>query len=260
LERNLKFLCLTDYHGANELLSAIPQMVQSEDPDIIFYCGGSMKGEKRLLEYETARKFHSKPDASNPNIQQEIKEDTEYLQQFLLALADTQKVVYAIPGYNDAPESTYFKTIYNYAHIYPNLKPAHEMMNQEDEFMVAGYGGDMTISEDNRELVLQYSRTWVEFALRRLEYFPGEKILLLHSPPVSRLDLSDGGHCGVLLINELIERVSPKLVMCGRAKSGQGTVKMGSAVVVNPGPFFEGHYAVIDYPSLSVQFKNIKTL
>ncbi len=256
----MRFLCLTDYHGANELLATIPKMVQTEDPDIIFYCGGSMKGDKRLLEYETARKFHSKPDVDSREIQQEIEQDTEYLQQFLLALADTQKIIYAIPGNNDAPESTYFKTIYNYAHIYPNLKPAHETMQREDQFMVAGFGGDMTVSDDNRELVLQYSKTWVEFALRRLEYYPGEKFLLLHSPPVSRLDMSDGEHCGVLFINELIEKVSPKLVMCGRAKKGQGTVKMGPAVVVNPGPFFEGHYAVIDYPSLSVQFKNVKNL
>jgi len=219
-----------------------------------------MKGEKRTAEYEAARRFHSKPDTGSPAIQQEIIQDTEYLQQFLLALADTQKVIYAVPGYNDAPESLYFKTIYNYAHIYPNLQPAHEMMHREDQFMVAGFGGDMTSSDDNREFVLQYSKVWVEFALRRLEYFPGEKILLFHSPPVCRLDLSDGEHCGVLLINELIEKVSPRLVLCGRAKSGQGTVKLGGSVVVNPGPFFEGHYAVIDYPSLDVQFKNVKTL
>ena len=235
-------------------------MIQAEDPDFIFYCGGSMKGDKRTAEYEAARRFHSKPDTGSPAIQQEIIQDTEYLQQFLLALADTQKTIYAVPGYNDAPESLYFKTIYNYAHIYPNLQPAHEMMHREDEFMVAGFGGDMTLSDDNREFVLQYSRTWVEFALRRLEFFPGEKILLFHSPPVCRLDVSDGEHCGVLLINELIERVAPKLVMCGRAKSGQGTVKLGGSVVVNPGPFFEGHYAIIYYPSLEVQFKNIKSL
>jgi len=256
----VKFLCLSDYRGANEKITSIPKMIQAEDPDFIFYCGGSMKGDKRTAEYEAARRFHSKPDTGSPAIQQEIIQDTEYLQQFLLALADTQKTIYAVPGYNDAPESLYFKTIYNYAHIYPNLQPAHEMMHREDEFMVAGFGGDMTLSDDNREFVLQYSRTWVEFALRRLEFFPGEKILLFHSPPVCRLDVSDGEHCGVLLINELIERVAPKLVMCGRAKSGQGTVKLGGSVVVNPGPFFEGHYAIIDYPSLEVQFKNIKSL
>jgi len=256
----VKFVCLTDYHGAHEHLPAVPKIMEAEDPDMIFYCGGSMQGEARFQEYEAARRFHSKPDVESRAIQKEVAKDTEYLQEFLLALADTQKVVYAVPGYHDAPESLYFKTIYNYAQIYPNLRPVHEMIYREDQFMVAGFGGDMTLSEDNRELVLQYSRTWVEFALRRVEYFPGEKILLFHSPPVSRLDKSGDEHCGVLLINEMIEKVSPRLVICGRASSGQGTVKMGSAVVVNPGPFFQGHYAVIDYPSMTVQFKNVKSL
>jgi Icc-related predicted phosphoesterase len=248
---------LTDYRGASELLPAVPKIIQKEDPDIIFYCGGSMKGEKRLAEYEAARRFHSKPDIEGPDIQKEIVQDAEYLQQFLLALADSQKVVYAIPGLTDASESVYFKTIYNYANIYPNLKPVHEQMMREDQFMVGGFGGGLTISEDNREFVLQYSRTWVEFALRRLEYFPGEKILMFHSPPVCRLDLSEGERCGVLLVNEIIEATSPRLVLCGRASFGQGVVKMGNSVVVNPGPFYQGHYAMIEYPSLEVQFKDL---
>ena len=251
-------MCLTDYRGNPQLLPHIPRIIQQEDPDIVFYCGGTMKGEKRQAEYEAARKFHSKPDLMSPGLQQEINRDTEHLQQFLLALADTQKVIYVIPGNNDASEALYFKTVYNYANIYPNLRPTHEMMTREDQFMVAGFGGDLTLSEDNREFVLQYSKTWVEFALRRLEYFPGEKILMFHTPPVSRLDLSGEEHCGVLLVNEMIEKVSPQLVLCGRASSGQGRVKMGNTVVVNPGPFYEGHYAVIDYPSLEVTFKNIK--
>jgi Icc-related predicted phosphoesterase len=256
----LKLLCMTDYRGSSQYLPLVPKMIQVEEPDALFYCGGSMRGEKRLAEYETARRFHSKPDAQAPALQQELQKDTEFLQEFLLALADSRKTVYVVPGYADASEHLYFRTVYNYARIYPNLKPAHEMMHREDQFMVVGFGGDMTIGEDNRELVLQYSKTWVEFAMRRVELFPGEKILMFHSPPVCRLDLSDGEHCGVLLVNEIIERVSPKLVFCGRAKSGQGAVKLGTAVVVNPGPLFEGHYAVVDYPSLRVQFKNLRSL
>jgi Icc-related predicted phosphoesterase len=234
-------------------------MITTEDPDLIFYCGGSMTGEKRLLEYQAARRFFSKPDIDSPVIRQEVEQDTEYLQQFLQTLADTHKVVYAVPGNTDAPEALYFKTVYNFANIYLNFRPIHEMMYREENFMVAGFGGDLTLGEDNRELMLQYSQTWVEFALRRLEFFPGEKILMFHSPPVCRLDLSKGEHCGVLLINELIEKVTPKLVLCGKAQSGQGIVKLDQTVVVNPGPLFEGHYAVIDYPSLSVQFKNLKS-
>ncbi len=255
---SLKFICLSDYQGATKYLPFIPLLVRNEEPDFIFYCGGSMRGEKRLLEYETARKFHSKPDLDSPVIQKEFHEDSIHLQQFLLALADTQKTIYEIPGLEDAPEAHYFKTIYNLSSIYPNLQPTHEMLHHEEAFSVAGFGGEITLSEDQRELILQYSTSWAEFSLRRLEYFPGDKILLFHSPPVCRLDMSDGEHCGVLLINEIIERVSPTLVICGRAKLGQGLVKMGKTTVVNPGPLFQGNYAVVDFPSLDVRFGNME--
>ena len=253
----MKFLCLSDYYGAQEVLALLQEMIQNEDPDFIFYCGGSMKGEKRLAEYQMARRFHSKPGMENPEIQEEIKQDAEYLQQITLTLADSRRPVYIVPGFDDAPESVYFKTVYNYAAIYPNLHPVHEMMYREDPFMVAGFGGELSESEDNREFIMQYSRPWIEFAARRLQYFMGDKILLFHSPPVCRLDVSEGEHCGVLMINEMIEKLSPKLVLCGRARSGQGVVKMGTASVVNPGPLFKGHYAMIDYPSLAVEFKNL---
>ncbi len=216
-----------------------------------------MRGEKRLSEYTTARRFHSKPDLDSPIIQKELLEDSIHLQQFLLALADTQKTVYEIPGLEDAPESLYFKTIYNLSSIYPNLQPAHEMLHHEENFLVTGFGGEITLGEDHRELTLQFSKSWAEFSLRRLQYFPGEKILIFHTPPVSRLDLSDGEHCGILLVNEIIELVSPGLVLCGRAKSGQGVVKMGGTTVVNPGPLFEGNYAMIDYPSKEIRFGNL---
>ncbi|MGH7738687.1 MAG: hypothetical protein ACREL1_00940 [bacterium] len=253
----MKLLCLSDYAGAKEILPSIPTLIQEEDPDFIFYCGGSMKGEKRLAEYAMAHRFHSKPSLDHPDIQREIQEDTEHLRQFVLALADSHKTVYIVPGYNDAPESVYFKTVYDFAGIYPNLRPAHEMLNREDSFMVAGFGGEISEGEDDREFILQYSRPWIEFVSRRLQYFSGAKVLLFHSPPVCRLDQSEGEHCGVLLINELIEKLSPKLVLCGRATAGQGMVKMGGAVVVNPGPISKGHYATIDFPSLTVEFKNI---
>ena len=256
----MKFLCLTDYHGASEYSSAIPSLLAKEDPDCIFYCGGSMKGTKRLQEYEAARRFYSKPDQESPGLQEEVAQDMEHFQQFHLALADTQKVAYVIPGLSDAPDSFYFKTVYNYSNIYPNLRPVHEMVYREDNFLVTGFGGEISPSEDNRQLIHQYSHAYVEFAMRRIEYFPGEKILLFHSPPVCRLDRTEDEHCGVLLINELIEKISPQLVLCGRAKSGQGWVKLGNSVVVNPGPFYDGHYALIEYPSMQVQFKNIKNL
>ena len=72
--------------------------------------------------------------------------------------------------------------------------------------------------------------------------------------------MSDGEHYGMLLVNEIIETVSPALVVCGRAKSGQGVVKMGKTTVINPGPLNQGHYAVVDYPSMEIRFGNMDNL
>lgn len=256
----LKILVLSDYRGAKEVLPLLTRMIPMEDPDLILYCGGSMKGDRRLAEYETARKFHSKPSLDSPSIQQEMHSDMEHLQQFILALADTHKPAYVVPGMSDAPESYYFKQVYNYAHIYPNLRPVHEMVWRDEGFLVAGFGGDLGCSEDDREFLLRYNGQWPTFSLRTLEFMPGDKILLFHSPPVCRLDQGDEERVGVLLVNEIIEKVEPKLLVCGQAAKGQGKVKMGETTVVNPGPLHQGHYAVVDYPSLEVRFENLVNL
>jgi len=256
----VKILCLTDYRGARDVLPLLLRMVPMEDPDVILYCGGSMKGTWRISEYMTARKFHSKPSMDSPVIQQEMRSDMEHLQQFILTLADTHKPVYVIPGMCDAPESYYFKQVYNYANIYPNLRPTHANYYREEGYLVAGFGGDLGHMEDDREFLLQYAPQWPEFVLRRLEYMPGEKILLFHSPPVCRLDQGDEERVGVLLINEIIERVAPKLLVCGMAEKGQGAVKLGGTHVVNPGPLNQGHYAIVEYPAMEVRFENLVNL
>jgi Icc-related predicted phosphoesterase len=259
-ERPVKILCLTDYRGAKNILPLLARMVPMEQPDIIFYCGGSMKGNRRITEYLTARKFHSKPSMDGSPIQQEMRHDMEHVQQFILALADTHKTVYVVPGMCDAPESFYLKTLYDYVSIYPNLRSAHEMIQREETFVVAGFGGDLSHGEDDREFLLQYATQWPIFMMRHLEYLQGDKILLFHSPPVCRLDQGEEERVGVILINELIERVAPKLLVCGMAEKGQGTVKLGETIVVNPGPLHQGHYALVEYPSLDIRFENLLSL
>jgi Icc-related predicted phosphoesterase len=256
----LKILCLSDYRGARDVLPLLTRMVPMEDPDAILYCGGSMKGNRRITEYLTARKFHSKPSMDSPLIQQEMRSDMDHLQQFVLALADTHKTVYVVPGMSDAPEAYYFKQVYNFANIYPNLRPAHETVYREEGYLVAGFGGDLSRPEDDREFLLQYNNQWPAFVMRRLEYMPGDKILLFHSPPVCRLDQGEEERVGVLLINEIVEKVAPKLLVCGMAEKGQGSVRLGGTLVVNPGPLNQGHYAVVDYPALDVRFENLINL
>jgi len=253
----LKLLCLSDYRGAAELLPPLSARIEAEQPDIILYCGGSMKGAARLAEYENARRFHGKPSLDSPAIRREMMEDEEHLRRFMLFLADTQKTVYVLPGMCDAPESLYFKIVYSFPQIYPNFRPCHEQVFREDSFLVTGFGGDLSVGDDDREFLLQYTQPWSEFAMRRLPYMPGEKIVLTYSPPVSRLDIADGERLGVIFVNELIEKAEPKLLVCGRAHSGQGKVVMGPTVVVNPGALFKGQFAVVEYPSFETRFERL---
>ena len=253
----MKFLCLTDYRGSSELLTPLGLMIQEEQPDFILYCGGTMKGQARLAEYENAKHFHGKPSMDSPEIQQEILEDEEHLRQFMLFLADTQKTVYVLPGMSDAPEAVYFKTVYALTRLYANLRPAHEQVYHEDDFLVSGFGGQLTVGEDDREFLLRYTTPWAEFSTRNLSYMPGDKILMTYTPPVCRLDMADGERLGMLFVNDLIEKTAPKFLVCGQAYSSPGRVLLGSTVVINPGPLFKGQYAVLDYPSCETRFERL---
>jgi len=253
----LRFLCLSDYRGASEMLTPLSVRIQEEQPDFIVYCGGTMKGQARLAEYENAKRYHGKPSMEAPEIQAEMQADAEHLRQFMLFLADTQKTVYVVPGMCDAPEADYFKTVYALTRLYTNLKPVHEQVFHEETFLVSGFGGQLTVGEDDREFLLRYTTPWAEFSTRHLPYMPGEKVLLTYTPPVCRLDVADGQHMGMLFVNDLLEKVNPRLLVCGQAHSSSGKVMLGSTTVINPGPLFQGQYAVVDYPSCEARFERL---
>lgn len=254
---NVKFLCLSDYRGASEMLTPLSVRIQEEQPDCILYCGGTMKGEARLEEYENAKRFHGKPSLESAAIKREMLEDEEHLRQFMLFLADTQKTVYVLPGMMDAPEALYFKTVYSLTRLYPNFQPVHEQVYREDTFLTSGFGGQLTVGEDDRDFLLRYTSPWAEFATRHLAYMPGDKVLLTYTPPVCRLDQADGERLGMLFVNDLIEKVNPVLLVCGQAHSSPGQVKLGATTVVNPGALFKGQYAVVDFPSCETRLDKL---
>jgi hypothetical protein len=74
---------------------------------------------------------------------------------------------------------------------------------------------------------------------------------------VCRLDVAEGEHLGMLFVNDLIEKVTPKLLVCGQANSSPGKVRLGTTTVVNPGPLYQGQYAVVDYPSCEARFERL---
>ncbi len=73
-----------------------------------------------------------------------------------------------------------------------------------------------------------------------LEPCPRNAVFVSHSPPYGHVDEAGGGHLGSQAVLETIERVSPRLVVCGHIHGcwGQRST-LGSTPILNAGP--DGH-------------------
>lgn len=74
------------------------------------------------------------------------------------------------------------------------------------------------------------------------------RILCPHAPPYGTAcdRLRSGEHVGSRALRTLIEREQPDLVLCGHIHESRGEDTIGATRVVNPGPVFGGHYALIE--------------
>jgi hypothetical protein len=75
-----------------------------------------------------------------------------------------------------------------------------------------------------------------------------QEVLLTHTPPRDTvLDRTKfGEHVGSTAVREFIDRHQPALVVCGHIHESRGIAWLGATCVVNCGPAFDGHYALIE--------------
>jgi len=73
-------------------------------------------------------------------------------------------------------------------------------------------------------------------------------VILSHAPPYgTRADLTHSGlHVGSRALREFIEKKKPPLVVTGHIHEARSVDRVGDTLIVNPGPLFRGHYAVVD--------------
>src|ERR687892_2817592 len=82
------------------------------------------------------------------------------------------------------------------------------------------------------------------------------RILCPHAPPHGTTcdRIRSGEHVGSRALRTLIEREQPDLVLCGHIHESRGEDTLGETRVVNPGPAFAGHYALVEVgDTVSVQ-------
>jgi Icc-related predicted phosphoesterase len=87
---------------------------------------------------------------------------------------------------------------------------------------------------------------WLEEAWEQVKHLR-HLLLVVHNPPADTVcdRLPNGTHVGSAAVRAFIERVQPDVCLTGHIHEAMGTDRIGRTVVVNPGAFSTGGYAVI---------------
>ncbi|MGB2698506.1 MAG: metallophosphoesterase family protein [Candidatus Zixiibacteriota bacterium] len=250
----MKILVFSDYHAKGEILPGFIQAAKGLSFDVICYTGDILKWRGKATEWVNAMKENRTPDKNKPGIKEEIQENAEVYRKFYEEIGKLGKPTFLIPGNVDAPISQYLR-IGLEAMENPNLHIIHHSFHILNDWVIAGFGGEITESEGEDFFVLMYPRWGVTYGLNFLTDLSQKKILLLHTPPLGKLDLDNGSHKGSEVVNDLIQRIKPQWVFCGHAHNAQGEEKIKETTVVNPGALKSNNYVLIETDTGKVEFR-----
>lgn len=254
----MKILAISDWHAKENVLSDLTSTIKSLSLDIIVFTGDILQWKTRCSEWAKAKSENRVPDRNKAEIKEEIKKSAELYHTFYETARKIDLPLFAIPGNVDSPLDQYIKIGWEEMKRNPKLHIVHSSFFALDrDFVVTGFGGEITQQEKEDYFVLQFPRWEAEYGLNFLSDISSPKILLSHTPPVGTLDLDDGKHKGCQAVNDLIQTYQSKWVFCGHAHGARGKEVIGDSVVVNPGSLKNGFYALVDTDKEKVELKTL---
>lgn len=134
-------------------------------------------------------------------------------------------------------------------------------MREIDGYFFYGLGGSLPApgTTPNEFYEQQYADLLNQLRPRIKE--PHKWIFLIHQPPLNTVAdrLSADRHVGSKALREFIERVQPLIYFTGHIHEGKGKDQIGRTVIVNPGPFRFGNFAIaeIQGDDVKVELKRI---
>ncbi|MBS3166040.1 metallophosphoesterase [Candidatus Woesearchaeota archaeon] len=143
---------------------------------------------------------------------------------FLKAMNDIGKKVYLIPGNHEEKPG-----MMDELKGFNNCINLHANAVEQGDYIFLGYGGGGFNQEDIH--FRKIARKWYG-------HYNGRKIVLVtHGPPfATRLDLLPMGHVGNKDYRMFIDRIKPKLVICGHLHETAGKEdSIGKIKLINPG-------------------------
>lgn len=146
------------------------------------------------------------------------------LRYILKKFNDLGKWFYLIPGNHENDEM-----LAEVLKDYPNCINFNRGTIKKQNYVFLGYGAGGFAFDDAE--FRKVSRDWYS------SHQDHKTILVIHGPPFgTKLDLLDKKQVGNMDFRRFIERIKPKLVLCGHIHENAGVMdKIGEAKVVNPG-------------------------
>lgn len=257
----MKILALTDIHGELGFTDQLPELCKSLNIDLITYSGDIVEGREKGSEWVQARSEKREPNRKKKEIDEETQKEIRLMDDFYRRLGSLGVPVMVIPGNMDAPSEHYFKSTFGSTIAHPMINLVHHSFAPLGrDYVVTGFGGEICDGVEREEFFIQKYPAWeAEYGFTHLRYLDQEKIMLFHTPPLTKeIDLDDGAHKGCHIVNEIIKTHNPTFVFCGHAHNGQGKEYVGDSIVVNPGAMRNGYYGVVDTRERKVEFGNLR--
>jgi Icc-related predicted phosphoesterase len=256
----MKILVLGELNGELKMLDRIMQDVGLWKPDLVLFTGDMVRGEEREKLWKARQGGKALPAGRQDRIKAEIAADVDTYRRFLEEVGRFRGTVRIVPGHRDAPLSAFLRAALKDAAAGSQVGLVHQsFINVGRDFVLVGFGGDITEDERETEIVNCFPEWEVSNFLEILEHLPQDPILLTHYPPLAEtIDLVDGVHVGSPSLREMIDRHRPAYVFCGHAHASQGIEAIGRTVVVNPGSLALGNYAIVNTRKETIRFNMLE--
>ena len=256
----MKILVLGDLRGDFRMLERIMEDVGVWKPDLVLFTGDVVEGKEReKLAGEMDRGKGVLADWRS-KLKKVLAEEARAYRRFIEELARFRGTVRVVPGHRDAPFDSFLRSVLREARAAPHVGLVHQsFINAGRDFVLVGFGGDITADERETGLVNRFPAWEMEYHFEIMEHLPQEPILLTHYPPLAEeTDVMDGRHVGSPELRELIENYRPAYVFCGHAHGSQGIEAVGESIIINPGTITEGNYAILNTRKETVRFNMLE--
>lgn len=179
---------------------------------------------------------------------------TSETEEIISEIQKYNKSIYAVSGNCDYPEVKQFLEEHSISLDKNKIAVG--------DFSIMGMGGSLPCPGTTPN---EFSEEVFELELLNLyksfNGMPNNLILMVHQPPKKTKNdrIKFGLHVGSSAVKKFIEDKQPLLVLSGHIHEGRGVDEIGKTRIVNPGPFKEGNYAIIEIQNseISVTLKKV---